>query len=132
LRGRVTLNELTDTVVHDAEIRALMRKVRTSEINEYDTQMTQYAIHDFVEVVTFEGMTLSSKKITRAKGDISRPLERSELLEKFSACLLFGGSTLNADQTFSHLEKLPNQPSGWTDALTGAPPPYSDSPPPGA
>jgi 2-methylcitrate dehydratase PrpD len=121
-RGSVTLNELTDTVVRDAEIQALMRKVRTSEIDEYDSQMSQYAIHDFVEVVTRQGTTLRSDKVTRAKGHISRPLERSELLEKFSACLRFGGSRLDAERTFAHFENLPNQPPGWTDMLAPARP----------
>lgn len=112
----VGLTQLTDKFVLRDDVQKLLRKVRTRLIEEYDPNLTSYSPFDEVTVRLTSGEVLS-EKVTRARGHISRPLERSELFKKFADCLAFGHSDLDPEGAFAAIEQLETNAAGWVDQL---------------
>lgn len=117
LERAVTLRHLTDEFVQRPEVQSLFPKVRTVLIDEYDPTLTSYSPYDQVEIVLASGERLASEKVVRARGHISRPLERDELKAKFASCLEVADSDLDPDCLFELLENIESQPAGWMHTL---------------
>lgn len=117
IERQVTLRELVDPVVQREDIQALMRRVRTTLLDEYDAVMPQYSPWDQVVVRLKSGRVLESERIARARGHISRPLTELELYAKFASCLDFAASPLDRRGLFEALIHLDRQPAGWLGPL---------------
>lgn len=117
LEGEVTLQQLTDEFVGGAKVQALLPRVEADLIDEYDPTLTSYAPFDQVTVELATGEVVQGEPVARARGHISRPLGRDELLRKFVSCLSFVGSDLEAEETYARLEALDELPAGWPSDL---------------
>src|SRR5690606_4293645 len=92
---RVGLTELTDHVVQDRGIRALMAKVNVIETKSYSSEWKGAAAADQVLLTLNDGTCIESEKIAYAKGHAERPLDRLDLDNKFLDCVLAGGAELD-------------------------------------
>jgi 2-methylcitrate dehydratase PrpD len=117
LAREVTLRHLIDDYVCRDDVQSLMRKVKVEPIAEYDPTLTSYAPHDWVEILLTSGERLTSARVVRARGHISMPLTRAELLRKFTECLAYGGSDLDAEGAFALIERMETLPANWAAAL---------------
>lgn len=101
---RVGMKELTDEFVRRDDIRAVMRKVRTTTTEEKMEDMP-FAPDDRVNVVLASGETLAHEPVVRPKGSWQKPLTESELKEKFSDC---AGLVMPAARSDALFERLGN------------------------
>jgi 2-methylcitrate dehydratase PrpD len=99
---RVSMKELTDDFVRRDDIKAVMRKVRTSTTEEKMADMP-FAPDDRVNVVLASGETLVHEPVVRPKGSWQKPLSESELKEKFDDC---AGVVLSPSRTGALFERL--------------------------
>lgn len=102
-RGAVGLMQLTDEVVADPSLQALMQKVRIEITDEIDPDYPVGALNDLVRITLDDGTVLETPKIRHATGNANAPLPPGELRAKFDDCAAFGGV-----------------PDGFRDALFGA------------
>lgn len=102
LMRRVGMRELTDDFVRRDDIRAAMRKVRTTTTEEKMDDMP-FAPDDRVHVVLASGETLVHEPVVRPKGSWQKPLTEVELKEKFSDCAGLVLSPARSDALFERL-----------------------------
>lgn len=86
LRGRLGLREITDEVVSQAEVQALIRKVRVYP----DPSITVSTARVNIKVTLRDGRTVSEAYFP-AKGATDNPFTREELVDKFNECAEWGG-----------------------------------------
>ena len=86
LRGRLGLREITDDVVSQADVQALIRKVKVHP----DPSITVSTARVNIKVTLKNGQTVSEAYYP-AKGATDNPLTRAELVEKFNECAEWGG-----------------------------------------
>jgi 2-methylcitrate dehydratase PrpD len=102
---RVSLKELDDAFVGRADVKAAMRKVKTSTTTERMADMP-FAPDDRVNITLKSGETLEHEPVTRAKGSWQIPLEDAELREKFMDCAETGLPRAHATRLLENLERL--------------------------
>jgi len=86
LRGRLGLREITDEVVSQAEVQALIRKVKVYP----DPSITVSTARVNIKVTLRDGRTVSEAYFP-AKGATDNPFTREELVDKFNECAEWGG-----------------------------------------
>ena len=86
LRGRLGLREITDEVVSQTEVQALIRKVRVYP----DPSITVSTARVNIKVTLRDGRTVSEAYFP-AKGATDNPFTREELVDKFNECAEWGG-----------------------------------------
>ena len=86
LRGRLGLREITDEVVSQPEVQALVRKVKVYP----EPSITVATARVQIKVTLKNGRTISEAYYP-AKGATDNPLTREELTEKFNECAEWGG-----------------------------------------
>ena len=86
LRGRLGLREITDEVVSQPEVQALIRKVKVHP----DPSITVSTARVNLKVTLANGRSFSEAYYP-AKGATDNPLTRAELVEKFNECAQWGG-----------------------------------------
>lgn len=84
---RVGLAELTDGFVAQAEVRALMSKVRIDTVDTRCPIEPVFALNDSVEIEMGDGRRLASGEIRFARGNALLPLAPAELKAKFIDCV---------------------------------------------
>ncbi|NYT22955.1 MmgE/PrpD family protein [Alcaligenaceae bacterium] len=92
IAGRVTLAELTDEFVSRQDVQDLMKRVTVIPDDRMDPNPNAngYAIYDQVTIETVDGRNLAGEQINLVRGGADRPLEQSELWDKFQGCLTAG------------------------------------------
>lgn len=110
VRGKVGLLELSDEVVRDGGIQALIPRVHVTHSKEYSGEWLGAAAADRVTLTLRDGRRLHSRAVERAAGHALRPLGREELRAKFRDCLDHGGCGHMADGLFDRLSTLDEQP----------------------
>ena len=86
LRGRLGLREITDEVVSQAPVQALIRRVKVYP----DPSITVSNARVNIKVTLKDGRTVSEAYYP-AKGATDNPLTREELVAKFNECAEWGG-----------------------------------------
>nr|AHZ45667.1 MmgE/PrpD family protein [uncultured bacterium] len=86
LRGRLGLREITDDVVAQPAVQALMRKVKV-----YPDPTVELATARVNIKVTLKDGRSFSEGYYPAKGATDNPLTQAELVEKFNECAQWGG-----------------------------------------
>jgi Uncharacterized protein involved in propionate catabolism len=102
---RVSLKELDDAFVCRDDVKAAMRRVRTTMTDERMADMP-FAPDDRVSVVLSTGKTLAHAPVTRPKGSWQKPLSEGELREKFMDCAGTGMPKAQAALLFERLGDL--------------------------
>jgi 2-methylcitrate dehydratase PrpD len=105
VHGRVGLNELTDTVVNEAPIRALMQRLDISTDDSRCTVEPIFAMHDRVELELDDGQVLDSGEIRFARGNAKLILSNEEMRTKFMDCTQ-RQSGIDAQALWGHLSSL--------------------------
>lgn len=105
--GKVGLTELTDGFVQRADIRDIMKRVHCTSTRELVTGWDQpFAPTDQVHVVLESGESLASEQIERPKGSWQRPMNVSELRQKFLDCTQRHLNAASANELFDQLWSL--------------------------
>jgi 2-methylcitrate dehydratase PrpD len=107
LAGKIGLAELTDDFVRRADVRALMRRVRTEISTDLDPAMSGAARFDQVRIELADGGVIETEEVARATGHPARPLSDAQLYGKFRDCLEAGASDIPAETLFGRLEAMP-------------------------
>jgi 2-methylcitrate dehydratase PrpD len=103
---RAGLAEYTDAFVQRPEVQKLMRRVQVETNQNYDPEVSGASAYDQVRVDLAGGSTVTSEKVSRAKGHADRPLSEDELFEKFRTCLDAGGARIAPEVLFDRLRRL--------------------------
>ncbi|WP_245152278.1 MmgE/PrpD family protein [Allopusillimonas soli] len=106
LHSRVSLADLTDTVVLNPRMQALMSRVETVHATEYSEQWQGAAKADWVEILLADGRTLETEPVVYAAGHASRPLAREDLNEKFTSCARAGSMEIDSVEILDRLWNL--------------------------
>ena len=109
ISGRVGLSELSDNFVLRADVQELMQKVTIIPDDRQDP-LNGYAPEDVVIVETVAGVRIEGAAVTTPRGSATLPLDRHELLEKFTACIGSGLPEADAMSLFAMLESLDRAP----------------------
>jgi len=99
LRGRLGLREITDEIVSDPQVQALIRKVKVYP----DPSITVSTARVNIKVTLKDGRTVSEAYFP-AKGAADNPLSKAELADKFNECAAWGG--ISAAQSARAIELL--------------------------
>jgi 2-methylcitrate dehydratase PrpD len=86
VHGRVGLGELTDAVVNQAPIRALMQRLDISTEDSRCTVEPIFAMNDRVEVELDDGRVLDTGEIRFARGNAKLVLSEQDMQTKFMDC----------------------------------------------
>ena len=86
LKGRLGLSEVSDGVVRDPQVQALVRKVRVYP----DPAIQVSTARVNIKVILKDGRSYSEAYYP-AKGATDNPLSQEELIDKFYECLAWGG-----------------------------------------
>jgi len=86
VHGRVGLNELTDSVVNEVPIRALMQRLDISTDDSRCTVEPIFAMNDRVQLELDDGRVLDSGDIRFARGNAKLILSEQEMRTKFMDC----------------------------------------------
>ena len=108
VHGRVGLHELTDEVVAQAPIRALMPRVNISTDDSRCTVEPIFAMNDRVELVLDDGRVLDTGDIRFARGNAKCVLSEEDMRLKFMDCTQ-GHAPLDREglwQRLTHLEQV--------------------------
>jgi len=100
------LAQLTDAFVNDAQVQALMPRVRTLHEPAPCPLDPTFALNDRVCITTRAGVRLDSGPIRFPQGHARQPLSPSELHAKFMDCLAVGGWHKQADRAYGVLGNL--------------------------
>jgi 2-methylcitrate dehydratase PrpD len=103
---RAGLAEYTDAFVRRPDVQALMPRVAIETNQNYDPEVSGASLWDQVRVELVGGASLESEQVRRAKGHADRPLNESELFEKFRICLDAGGSKIAPQVLFDRISRL--------------------------
>jgi 2-methylcitrate dehydratase PrpD len=106
VHGKVGLQELTDAVVQQPELRALFGRVKVKTVEEFDPDDPVFSPTEDVVVRLKDGRQLDTRGIRYAKGHAKRPLSSDELWTKFSDCAAAQASPEQAWGLYSRLSNL--------------------------
>jgi aconitate decarboxylase len=96
LRGHVDLPDLDDDSVNEADVQALLRRVRVVAVDEIDTEEPLFSPQDRLEVRFTDGRVMTAEPVHRALGHASRPIPLDALRAKFMACVRLARSEAEA------------------------------------
>ena len=105
---RASLAEYSDAFVRRPEVQDLMRRVSTVTNENYDPKASGASVYDQVTIELVGGERIESEKVRRALGHAERPLDASDLFEKFRTCLDAGGARISPETLFERLRNLEN------------------------
>lgn len=101
----VGLEQLTDDFVLRPDVQRLISHVTIVTTKETMND-SAFAASEAVEIKTRDGRSLASAPVVHAKGSMQRPLSRSELHEKFVACVGTDLPLAQKDALFDRLMSL--------------------------
>jgi len=84
IKGQAFIEEYTEEMLHDTEVRALMQKVTMEHAPELDPLVEQNAFPSIVTVRLKDGREFI-ERVDFCKGDPEEPLNDSELEDKFTS-----------------------------------------------
>ena len=96
VHGRLGLAQVSEIVLHDPAVRALMTHVHTHTVNTSCPIEPSFALNDQVTITLRDGRVLDSGAIRFARGHAQLPLSETQLLEKLDSCAGPGGQALAA------------------------------------
>jgi hypothetical protein len=108
---------LTDTVVNEAPIRALMQRLAISTDDSRCTVEPIFAMNDRVELELDDGRVLDSGDIRFARGNAKLILSEQEMRTKFMDCTQ-RQSDLDQEALWGHLSNLAQVPTARALAAT--------------
>ncbi len=100
------LEQLTDAFVNDAQVQALMARVRTLHEPVLCPLDPTFALTDRVRIGTRSGQVLDSGPIRFPQGHARQPMSAAQLRTKFMECLAIGGWHRQADSVYGLLGDL--------------------------
>lgn len=86
LRGRLTLQDLSDEAVLAEDVQQLLRRVRVVPLSARDEHEPLFSPEDRLSVRLRDGACIDGEPVRRALGHASRPVGDGELAEKFLTC----------------------------------------------
>ena len=125
LDGRLGLDAFTDERVHDAEVRAMMARVRKHVDPALERGARGVATDPFCDLTTVtivldDGRELS-ETVRFARGSPENPMSRDELVGKYRDCARLSLDERRAERALGLLERLDDLPTvaPLMDALRG-------------